>query len=209
MSDAAAAPAAQPSAPAPSLPSGPQQVPVDTSPVHIPNPVGSQTPTPSRGLPSVRDSLSKAFESASKPVNTDRPKPEQRRQEQQRRQPERRQEARQEARERPPPMGHNNPPGEPMQLDRRQQREQRRMDREQQPFDLRRRPSETLQLPQQRARGEHGHFAPRQVDAQPSRQQRPGLPPQGAQATGNMPAGNVIPLPPEARYREPPRGMNQ
>lgn len=190
MSDVAvAADAAPASAPAPAPAPAPQQVPVDTSPVHIPSPVGSQTPPSNRPLPSVTDSLAKAFERANKPVNAERPKPEQRRQ---------------EPRERPG-MGHNNPP-EPMQAERRQERRERRQqEREQQPqpFDLKKRPSETLQLPQQRARGEHGHFAPR--EAQPPRLQ--GEPGQ-SQESGRAPT-NVIPLPPTARFREPPRGMNQ
>jgi hypothetical protein len=98
-----------------------------------------------------------------------------------------------------PRMGHNQPP-EPM-------------EREKPPLDLKKKPSEQPGSDAPRERGEHGHFAAKQADANTAAgQQKPqaGLPSLSGQPAPAPPATwNIVQLPADARHRNPPRRWGQ
>jgi hypothetical protein len=177
-------------APAPSAPAMPaNQVAVDPNPVQPPQPVSQQNitaPDPGRAREdgrerpghSISDAVERAFARGRGEVNTQRPK-------------------QQEAREsRPGPakaeMGHNRPPEET-----KPERREPKANSQRETLNLKKRPDDQTPPPatskaqdKERARGEHGHFAPAQLQGQQSSQQP------------------VQQLPEGVPYRQPPRGMS-
>jgi hypothetical protein len=175
MSDVSVAPAAAPSPPA-------NQVAVESNPVRPPQPASDQNITaPDPGKRSISDAVERAFARSRGEVDTARPRQQEQRQ------------SSADGRERPGParaeMGHNRPPEE-TRIERREKANSQR-----ETLNLKKRPDDQTPPPatskarevqdKERARAEHGHFAPRQ------------------------PQSPAPQLPGHAPYNQPPRGVSQ
>lgn len=169
MSDVHVAPAPAPAAPAPAAPA---ETPIDTHPVHRPQPIGSQAPNKPvgdvQGSPhrteSRRETIQRAFAKAAER----------------------------------PGMGHNNPP-EPMAKERTEQRQQRaepkpkaKTEAPTETINLKKRPSDQVQ------RTEDGRFAARSQESA-ARQPQPGAPQQTRQAAQSLPDHAPYRQPPSQR----------